>query len=90
MTVYMPDTDYRDICDATREKCGTTGLLKSWEIQPLLAALETDGAKFYLTVNVDSGRTVVATKGSLSVSGTAKAASFTARRAETSKTYAIC
>jgi hypothetical protein len=67
----MPDTDYKAICDATREKCGTTGLLKSGEIKPLLAALETDGAKFYLTVNVDSGSTVVATKGSLSVSGTA-------------------
>lgn len=71
MTVYMPDTDYKAICDATREKCGTTGLLKSWEIKPLLAALETGGAKFTLTVNVDSGSTVVATKGSLSVSGTA-------------------
>lgn len=63
MTVYMPATDYKAICDATREKCGTTGLLKSGDIQPLLAALETDGAKFYLTVNVDSGSTVTATKG---------------------------
>ena len=71
MTVYMPDTDYKAICDATREKCGTTGLLKSYEIKPLLAALETGGAKFTLTVNVDSGSTVVATKGGLSVSGTA-------------------
>ena len=69
--VQMPDTDYKAICDATREKCGTTGLLKSGEIKPLLEALETDGAKFYLTVNVDSGSTVTATKGGLSVSGTA-------------------
>lgn len=71
MTVYMPDTDYKAICDATREKTGATGLLKSYEIKPLLEALETGGAKFTLTVNVDSGSVVTATKGGLSISGTA-------------------
>lgn len=69
MTVYMPDTDYKAICDAVREKTGGAELLKSGDISVAIDTLEADGIKFILTVTVVSGSTVVASKDGRSVSG---------------------
>lgn len=67
----IPKADYKDACDAIREKTGETDSIVSGEMGGLIRSITTGGAELTIVATTKSGATVTATKGDLSVSAVA-------------------